>query len=130
VKIVFDRDADKYAKSSQEDYEILGNSRIKSLNFAEQMLGELRSELSRLECPVGYPLTDIGKADASGWDGGYCLHEEDGYWLVYHSERGMRATPDVFSNVQNAVNFFLWIHIANPSAHNKDVGMLPRLTGC
>lgn len=127
MKIFFDKDEQRYARALRESSEISMNSPTTGALYAEQIMDELRIELARIGCSVGYPLSSIGKADASGWEGGYCMHEEDGYWLVYHSERGLRSIPDVFSGVQNAANFFLWIHVANPSAGNKDVGMLPRL---
>ncbi|KOY62164.1 hypothetical protein AM629_10135 [Photorhabdus heterorhabditis] len=38
----------------------------------------------------------------------YCLHMEDGFWITYFSERGVRSGLCIFCNVHDAVNFFIW----------------------
>ncbi len=87
-------------------------------------LKELASELIRLNVDVNVHL--LGVPDAFS-DGGWCIHQEDGYWLVYHSERGRRSRPAVFTSSFDAANFYLWIHICSPRSDNSSVGQLPRL---
>jgi len=43
----------------------------------------------------------------------YCLHVEEGLWNVYYSERGVRSSLCLFSNVNDAVNFFVWSLISD-----------------
>ena len=47
-------------------------------------LKELAAELQRLKVDVN--VYALGIPDA--FDGGWCIHEEQDVWLVYHSERG------------------------------------------
>ena len=87
-------------------------------------LTELAAELQRLQVDVNVRL--LGVPDAFP-DGGWCIHEEDNVWLVYHSERGRRSGPAIFTSEFDAANFYLWIHICSPRAGNSDVGQLPRI---
>jgi hypothetical protein len=87
-------------------------------------LKELADELERLNVGVNTQL--LGVPDAFG-DGGWCIHEEDGAWLVYHSERGRRSGAAIFTSDFDAANYYLWIHICSPEADNSSVGRLPRL---
>jgi len=87
-------------------------------------LKELSAELQRLQVDVNVRL--LGVPDAFP-DGGWCIHEEDNVWLVYHSERGRRSRPAIFTSSFDAANFYLWIHICNPKADNSSVGQLPRV---
>lgn len=86
-------------------------------------LKELAAELQRLDVKVDVRL--LGIPDAYE-DGGWCIHEEDGLWLVYRSERGYRSSPAIFLSSFDAANFFLWKQIAHPKNENISVGMLPR----
>lgn len=85
-------------------------------------LTELAAELLRLKVDVDVRL--LGVADAFP-DGGMCIHEEDGVWLVYHSERGRRSGPAIFTSSFDAANFYLWRCVSNPANGSSDVGMLP-----
>jgi len=87
-------------------------------------LTELAAELQRLKVDVNIRL--LGVPDAFD-DGGWCIHEEDDVWLVYHSERGRRSRPAIFTSSFDAANFYLWIHICHPEADNSSVGQLPRI---
>jgi hypothetical protein len=87
-------------------------------------LTELADELRRLNVDVNVRL--LGIPDAFP-DGGWCIHEEGGVWLVYHSERGRRSGPAVFTSSFDAANFYMWIHICSPNADNSSVGRLPRV---
>jgi hypothetical protein len=65
-----------------------------------------RPSLERLKVPhVNARL--VGVPDAYP-DGGWCIHEEGGVWLVYHSERGKRSGPAIFTSSFDAANFYLW----------------------
>ena len=85
---------------------------------------ELADELRRLKVEVNVQL--LGVADAFP-DGGWCIHQEDEIWLVYHSERGRRSRPAIFTSSFDAANFYLWIHVCHPKADNSSVGQLPRI---
>ena len=87
-------------------------------------LEELASELQRLKVDVNVRL--LGIPDAFS-DGGWCIHEEEEVWLVYHSERGRRSRPAIFTSSFDAANFYLWIHVSHPKADNSAVGQLPRM---
>jgi len=87
-------------------------------------LKELAAELVRLGSDVDVQL--LGVPDAFP-DGGWCIHEEENVWLVYHSERGRRSGPAIFTSSFDAANFYLWIHVCDPSADNSAVGCLPRV---
>ncbi|MDQ8036769.1 MAG: hypothetical protein REI12_05065 [Pedobacter sp.] len=87
-------------------------------------LQELAQELQRLNVDIDVRL--LGVPDAF-WDGGWCIHQEDEVWLVYHCERGHRSRPAIFTSSFDAANFYLWRTIAHPKNENSDVGMLPRL---
>jgi hypothetical protein len=87
-------------------------------------LTELGQELQRLAVDsVNVRL--LGVPDAYP-DGGWCIHQEDDVWLVYHSERGRRSGPAIFTSSFDAANYYLWIHVCSPSADNSSVGRLPR----
>lgn len=85
-------------------------------------LTELVKELKRLDVEIDISL--VGLPDAFP-DGGWCIHQEDDVWLVYHSERGMRSGPAVFTSSFDAANFYLWKHVCHPKNSNTDVGLLP-----
>ncbi|MCS4511924.1 hypothetical protein [Xylophilus ampelinus] len=87
-------------------------------------LEELAEELVRLKVDVNPRL--LGVADAFP-DGGWCIHKEDNVWLVYHSERGRRSRPSIFTSPFDAANFYLWIHVCHPKGDNTSVGELPRM---
>jgi hypothetical protein len=87
-------------------------------------LRELVSELRQLKVDIDTQL--VGVPDAA-WDGGWCIHQEDEVWLVYHFERGRRSRPSIFTSSFDAANFFLWIHVCDPTADNSSVGRLPRV---
>ena len=87
-------------------------------------LNELAEELLRLNVDLNVRL--LGVPDAYP-DGGWCIHKEDEVWLVYHSERGRRSGPSIFTSSFDAANFYLWIHICDPKANNSSVGQLPRM---
>lgn len=89
-------------------------------------LKELAEELQRLKVDIDVRL--LGIPDAFP-DGGWCIHQEDDVWLVYHCERGRRSGPAIFTNSFDAANFYLWSRVAEPKAGNSDVGRLPRLKG-
>lgn len=101
-------------------YEILPFDKKKVEDWAFE---ELRKEIKRLN--INFNIHTIGIPDAFD-DGGTCLHSEDGFWLVYHSERGKRSGLSVFTSPFDAVNFFLWSLISSPSQLNESVGLLPR----
>jgi len=86
-------------------------------------LKELAAELARLKVDIDVSL--LGVPDAYD-DGGWCIHEENGVWLVYNAVRGRRSGPAIFISSFDAANFFLWKHIAHPQNENVSVGMLPR----
>lgn len=85
---------------------------------------ELAAELQRLKVDVNVRL--LGVPDAFQ-DGGWCIHEEEDVWLVYHSERGRRSRLAIFTSSFDAANFYLWIHVCHPKADNSSVGQLPRI---
>lgn len=87
-------------------------------------LKELAGELQRLNVDVNVRL--LGVPDAYE-DGGWCIHEEGDVWLVYHSERGRRSRPAIFTSDFDAADFYLWIHVCSPTADNSSVGQLPRM---
>lgn len=91
---------------------------------SQSALKELATELQRLEVDVNVHL--LGLPDAFP-DGGWCIHQEGNVWLVYHSERGRRSGPAIFTSSFDAANFYLWIHICNPKFDNSAVGQLPRM---
>jgi hypothetical protein len=88
-------------------------------------LQELAEELQRLK--INIDVRSLGVPDSGGWDGGWCIHEEDGLWLVYHSERGRRSGVAIFTSSFDAANFYLWSRVAHPKSGNSDVGQLPRI---
>jgi hypothetical protein len=87
-------------------------------------LKELAEELQRLKVDVDVRL--LGLPDAFP-DGGWCIHQEDEVWLVYHSERGRRSGVAIFTSSFDAANFYLWSRVSRPSSSSSDVGRLPRL---
>ena len=87
-------------------------------------LKELAAELQRLNVDVNVRLLGVPDAFA---DGGWCIHEEGNVWLVYHSERGRRFRPAIFTSSFDAANFYLWIHVCHPESDNSAVGQLPRM---
>jgi hypothetical protein len=91
----------------------------------EWALTELRDELVRLNVPIDTRL--IGIADAFP-EGGWCIHREGTVWLVYHSERGRRSGPAVFTNPFDAANFYLWSRLGDPATKTdaNAIGRLPR----
>lgn len=86
-------------------------------------LNELAEELQRLRVDVDVRL--LGVPDAFP-DGGWCIHQEDEVWLVYHSERGRRSGVAIFTSSFDAANFYLWSRVSRPSSGSSDVGRLPR----
>lgn len=126
MKIIFDKTPERYQFEAQEHNNRVSIEGPNLARYSEEIMTELRLEFERLNLNPGYHISAIGQPDASGWSGGLCLHEEDGHWLIYHSERGNRSRPEIFSNIQNAANYFLWVHAAKPQGNNSDVGMLPR----
>jgi hypothetical protein len=74
-------------------------------------LHELAKELVRLKVNVN--VHALGIPDVHH-DGGWCIHQEDDVWLVYHSERGRRSRPAIFTSSFDAANFYLWKHISHP----------------
>ncbi|WP_332742327.1 hypothetical protein [Hydrogenophaga sp.] len=58
-------------------------------------LSELADELQRLKVDINVTL--LGVPDAFP-DGGWCIHPEGDLWLVYHSERGRRSRPAIFTS--------------------------------
>jgi hypothetical protein len=102
-------------------YDFVGAVPSPTPNWA---LKELALELQRLHVNVDIRL--LGVPDAFP-DGGWCIHEEAGVWLVYHSERGRRSGPAIFTSEFDAANFYLWIHVCSPEADNASVGRLPRV---
>jgi hypothetical protein len=103
-----------------ERYEFVGPAAQPIPNRA---LKELAAELQRLNVNIDVRL--LGVPDAFP-DGGWCIHEEDGVWLVYLSERGRRSGPAVFTSDFDAANFYLWKHVSSPDADCSSVGRLPR----
>lgn len=93
--------------------------------FPNWAMKELAEELERLKVPDVHARL-LGVPDAYP-DGGWCIHEEGGVWLVYHSERGKRSGPAIFTSSFDAANFYLWNLISSPSADNSSVGRLPRI---
>jgi hypothetical protein len=87
-------------------------------------LKELAEELQRLQVDVDVRM--LGVPDAFP-DGGWCIHQEDEVWLVYHSERGRRSGPAIFTSSFDAANFYLWSCVSHPKSCNTDVGRLPRI---
>jgi hypothetical protein len=87
-------------------------------------LKELAEELQRLQIDLDVRL--LGVPDAFP-DGGWCIHQEDEVWLVYHSERGKRSGPAIFTSSFDAANFYLWSCVSHPKSGNSDVGRLPRI---
>jgi hypothetical protein len=65
----------------------------------------------------------LGVPDAHN-DGGFCIHKEQGFWVVYNSERGARFGVSLFSALDDAANFFVWLHVSNPKSGNTDVKQL------
>lgn len=87
-------------------------------------LQELAAELRKLKVDVNIEL--LGQPDAFP-DGGWCIHQDGDVWLVYHSERGRRSGPSIFTSSFDAANFYLWIHVCHPKSDNSSVGQLPRI---
>jgi len=102
-------------------YEILPLMPDQNPNWA---LEELAAECKRLNLDID--VRELGVPDAY-YDGGWCIHQEDGVWLVYLSERGRRARPAIFTSSFDAANYFLWINTSHPAADNSSAGRLPRL---
>lgn len=102
-----------------KEYEFMKTPPEPTQNWA---LEELARELTRLKVPMDVRL--LGMPDAFP-DGGWCIHQEDEVWLVYHSERGRRSRPAIFTSSFDAANFYMWCHISHPANGNTDVGMLP-----
>lgn len=67
-------------------------------------LTELGEEIKRLNVEVDVRLLGVPHAFP---DGGWCIHQEDNVWLVYHSERGRRSRPAIFTSSFDAANFYL-----------------------
>lgn len=103
------------------NYEILPFDKDKAERWAFE---ELKSEIKRLN--IDYNIYGLGIPDVFD-DGGWCLHSEDEFWLVYHSERGKRSRLSIFTSPFDAANFLLWKLIATPTGTNQSVGLLPRL---
>lgn len=104
-----------------EEYEFVASLPQSKPDWA---LKELAEEMQRLRVDVNVSL--LGVPDAYP-DGGWCIHKEGEVWLVYHSERGRRSRPAIFTSSFDAANFYLWIHICDPKADNSSVGQLPRM---
>lgn len=104
-----------------KEYEFVASLPQSTPNWA---LKELAEEMQRLRVDVNVNL--LGVPDAYP-DGGWCIHKEGEVWLVYHSERGRRSRPAIFTSSFDAANFYLWIHICDPKADNSSVGQLPRM---
>lgn len=104
----------------ERDYEILSFDYEEAEKWA---YAELKHELQRLS--VDYNVHAIGIADAV--DGGWCINREDGFWLVYHCERGRRSGPSMFTSPFDAANFLLWSLVSTPEGTNSSVGRLPKL---
>jgi hypothetical protein len=123
--VILDKDSKSYEYfiNDQRTRRFMESDHEKN-TYAKEILEKLRNEFIRLNINPGYHVSAIGMSDASGWDGGLCMHEEDGYWLVYHSERGGRHTPHIFTDVQSAANYFLWFHVCRPDGKNNDVGTI------
>jgi hypothetical protein len=109
--VIFDKNPEIYAKLI-EDNKLFPRSAEEVLKYNQTILNELRTEFKRLGITPDYRLSEIGVPDASGWDGGLCMHEEDDFWLVYQSERSNRDRPQIFTNIRDAANYFLWFHIS------------------
>lgn len=88
-----------------------------------QALRDLGAELERLN--VGVDIRLLGTPDAFP-DGGWCIHKDGDVWVVYHSERGKRSGPSVFTSSYDAANFYLWKQVATPESDSSSVGLLPR----
>lgn len=127
--IIFDKNPESYEKFNAEYMQFFRKTPEQEKQYVDAILKELCEEFMRLGISPGYHVSAIGQEDASGWDGGLCMHQEDGYWLVYHSERGNRSRPEIFTNIQTAANYFLWTHVSRPDGRNTDVGFLPQLKG-
>jgi hypothetical protein len=105
----------------KEDYFILDFDSDESEKWAYK---ELRDEMQRLQ--LKYPVNAIGMADSI--DGGWCISRDTNFWLVYHSERGVRSGLSIFTSPFDAVNYFIWTLIASPTEFGTTVGRLPRLS--
>ena len=103
-----------------DDYSILEFNPDESEKWAYQ---ELHDEIHRLQ--LKYPTNRIGIPDSL--DGGWCISRDTSFWLVYHSERGVRTGLSIFTSPFDAVNYFLWSLIASPSEFGNSLGRLPRL---
>jgi hypothetical protein len=87
-------------------------------------LEELRQELLNWKADVN--IHALGLPDG---DEGLCIHEEDGLWLVYYSERGMRSGAAVFTSPFDAANYYLWSIVCGYKTENlSTVGRLPKST--
>lgn len=53
---------------------------------------------------ISYQNFAIGIPDC---DERYCFHEENGFWLIYFSERGIRGQFCIFSGLRDALSFYL-----------------------
>lgn len=73
-----------------------------SLNQKNQIYNNLKKIM--IENKILYSYFAIGIPDC---DDHYCFHEENGFWLVYYSERGQREPFCVFSDLDDAVKFYL-----------------------
>ena len=92
--------------------------------FRSLAFDAFKAEVKRLG--LSYNVHALGIPDAFD-DGGWCLHAEGDFWLVYLSERGRRHGPSIFSSPVDAVNFLLWQLISSPVGTNESVGKLPRI---
>lgn len=102
-------------------YEILSFDRAAAEKYA---FDEFTAEIKRLE--LDYNVNALGKEDAFS-DGGWCLHREGEYWIVYSSERARRSGLALFTSPFDAVNYLLWKLVATPDGLNTSVGLLPRI---
>lgn len=93
-------------------------------SLTQEAFRDLKNEIKRLNLDIN--IHAIGLPDANDL-GGYCIHYENGVWLVYLSEKGSRKRVAIFVSPYSAVNYFLWCHIATHNGNNTDVGKLPKL---
>ena len=72
-------------------------------------------------------IQNIGTAEADYLEGGKCIYRSGDFWLVFHSERNIRSNLSIFSSPYDAVNFYIWGCICDPSKENLSVGCIPKI---
>ena len=102
---------------------ILKNNLVHQMKIMKKKaLFQLVNELKRHNLDELLPCIGVEHADYIS--GGWCIYKENGYWLVYHSERYIKSNLSIFTSVYDAVNFYIWSRLARPENDNSSIGMI------